>query len=51
MYEIKKLQEEMKTPKDLLKIAQLADAISALNYHSTHVQGSYSLKVKEFHNL
>jgi hypothetical protein len=51
MYEIKELQEEMKTPKDLLKIAQLADAISALNYHSTHVQGSYSLKVKEFHNL
>jgi hypothetical protein len=51
MYEIKVLHEAMKTPEDLLKIAQLADAISALNYHSTHVQGSYSLKVKEFHNL
>jgi hypothetical protein len=51
MYEINVLHEAMKTPEDLLKIAQLADAISALNYHSTHVQGSYSLKVKEFHNL
>jgi|SwirhisoilCB2_FD_contig_81_2321702_length_947_multi_3_in_0_out_0_1 hypothetical protein len=51
MYEIKELHNVMKTPEDLLKIAQLADAISALNYHSSHVQGSYSLKVKEFHNL
>jgi hypothetical protein len=51
MYEIKELHNVMKTPEDLLKIAQLADAISALNYHSPHVQGSYSLKVKEFHNL
>jgi hypothetical protein len=51
MYEIRELHKVMKTPEDLLKIAQLADAISALNYHSTHVQGSYSLKVKEFHNI
>jgi hypothetical protein len=30
MYEIKELHNIMKTPEDLLKIAQLADAISAL---------------------
>lgn len=51
MYEIRELHKVMNTPEDLLKIAQLADAISALNYHSSHIQGSYSLKVKEFHNL